>query len=236
MRGTSSRPCTRCPCGRRPSVPWPPRSCCAPCTRPGRQHAAPAARRPVAVPARHSIPTRRQAGAVPLAEGADPVYSYRRYRSRRVPPWAVAAVAAAVLLGAGQAAHAGGRPHHHAPSHAALVAIAWARHQLGKPYLWGGTGPGSFDCSGLTYMAWLQAKVSIGRTSQQQWADLPHISEQDLQPGDLVFYVGARDPGEAPPGHVALYIGNGQILEAYATGYPIRITALRPGAWGFARP
>src|ERR1035441_4527192 len=118
----------------------------------------------------------------------------------------------------------------------AAVAISYARDQLGKPYLWGGTGPGAFDCSGLTYMAWLQAKVSIGRTSQEQWADLPHISEQDLKPGDLVFYVGALEPGEAPPGHVALYIGHGQILEAYATGSPIRITAMRPGAWGFARP
>jgi cell wall-associated NlpC family hydrolase len=118
----------------------------------------------------------------------------------------------------------------------AAVAISYARKQLGKPYLWGGTGPGAFDCSGLTYMAWQQVHVNIGRTSQQQWADLPHISERDLQPGDLVFYVGALDPGEVPPGHVAMYIGNGQILEAYATGYPIRITALRPGAWGFARP
>jgi hypothetical protein len=118
----------------------------------------------------------------------------------------------------------------------AAVAISYAEDQLGKPYQWGATGPGAFDCSGLTYMAWLQAKVNIGRTSQEQWANLPHISEQDLQPGDLVFYVGALEPGEAPPGHVALYIGHGQILEAYATGYPIRITAMRPGAWGYAKP
>jgi cell wall-associated NlpC family hydrolase len=146
--------------------------------------------------------------------------------------------ASAASSGSGSAVSAGtGRAGGTASaSAAAAVAIGYAEKQLGKPYLWGGTGPGAFDCSGLTYMAWLQAGVSIGRTSQQQWADLPHISEQDLQPGDLVFYAGALEPGEAPPGHVAMYIGGGQILEAYATGYPIRITALRPGAWGFARP
>ncbi len=146
---------------------------------------------------------------------------------------AVPAVASAPAVAA---APATGHHVNASASPAASVAIAYARKQLGKPYLWGGTGPGAYDCSGLTFMAWQQAGVNIGRTSQQQWADLPHEGEGDLQPGDLVFYVGALESGEAPPGHVAMYIGDGQILEAYATGYPIRITEMRPGAFGFARP
>jgi len=118
----------------------------------------------------------------------------------------------------------------------AAVAISYAEKQQGKPYLWGATGPDAFDCSGLTYMAWQQVHIHIGRTSQQQWADLPHISASELQPGDLIFYVGYLEPGEAAPGHVTMYIGDGQMVEAYATGYPVRITAVRPDVFGYARP
>ncbi len=166
------------------------------------------------------------------------MYSYRRYRSRRVPPWAVAAVAAAVLLGAGQAAHAGGRPHHHAPSHAALVAIAWARHQLGKPYLWGGTGPGSFDCSGLVMEAYASAGVTIPRTSQEQYAAGVKVPASQVEPGDLAYWAGA-DGTTTAPGHVAIVISPRRrlVIEAYATGFPIREaswTGRHPA--GFTRP
>ncbi len=116
---------------------------------------------------------------------------------------------------------------------AAAAAIKFARQQVGKPYLWGGTGPDAFDCSGLLYMAYGQR---IPRTSQTQWAGLRHVTEAELRPGDLVFYHGYLSDGEQPPGHVALYLGGGWILEAYATNYPIRVTRMRSGAWGFARP
>jgi peptidoglycan DL-endopeptidase CwlO len=123
-----------------------------------------------------------------------------------------------------------------APNDAAATAIAFAEQQLGKPYQWGGTGPDSFDCSGLVMMAYRAAGIDIPRTSQQQWAWGPRISPGQVQPGDLVFFVGA-DGTAAAPGHVGLVIGGGLMIEAYATGFPIRIapyTGRDPV--GFTRP
>ena len=80
-------------------------------------------------------------------------------------------VGIAALSGHGGAATPGG-----APSRAAAQAIAYARGQLGKPYLWGGTGPYSFDCSGLVMEAYAHAGVGIARTSQAQWATERHVS------------------------------------------------------------
>jgi cell wall-associated NlpC family hydrolase len=158
----------------------------------------------------------------------------RRWRRRARPALAAAAAGLALAALLHTAPARTGAAMKSAASPAAATAITYARAQLGKPYLWGGTGPGAFDCSGLVMQAWAHAGVAIPRTSQAQWAALPHIPASQLQPGDLVFYAGALEPGEAPPGHVVMYLGGGQIIEAYATGYPIRITALRPGAWGFA--
>ena len=119
------------------------------------------------------------------------------------------------------------------------VAIAYARAQLGKPYLWGGTGPDAFDCSGLVMMAWAAAGVTIPRTSQAQWAALPHIPASQARPGDLVFFPGS-DGSWAAPGHVALVLSATSMLQAYATGTPIEISPLNGdgagGIVGFARP
>jgi peptidoglycan DL-endopeptidase CwlO len=109
-----------------------------------------------------------------------------------------------------------------APNDAAASAIAFAEEQLGKPYQWGGTGPDSFDCSGLVMMAYRAAGIDIPRTSQQQWAWGPRVSPSHVQPGDLVFFVGA-DGTETAPGHVGIVIGGGLMIEAYSTGFPIRI-------------
>jgi peptidoglycan DL-endopeptidase CwlO len=102
------------------------------------------------------------------------------------------------------------------------TAISYAEEQLGKPYQWGATGPDAFDCSGLVMMAYRAAGIDIPRTSQQQWAAGPRISPSQVQPGDLVFFAGADGTATAP-GHVGLVIGNGLMIEAYATGFPIRI-------------
>ncbi len=140
----------------------------------------------------------------------------------------------ALAVGVGIAALSGhGGASSGAPSRAAARAIAYARQQLGKPYLWGGTGPYSFDCSGLVMEAYAHAGVGIARTSQAQWVTERHVSSP--RPGDLVFYPGADGTWSAP-GHVALVVGGGQMIEAYATGYPIREVPVRPGAVGYTQP
>ncbi len=119
---------------------------------------------------------------------------------------------------------------------AVATAITYAEHQLGKPYLWGGTGPDAFDCSGLVMMAYRAAGIDIPRTSQQQWAAGPRISASQVQPGDLVFFAGS-DGTPTSPGHVGLVIGGGLMIEAYATGFPIRIAPYGDrNPVGFTRP
>ena len=123
-----------------------------------------------------------------------------------------------------------------APNQIVATAIGYAEAQLGKPYLWGGTGPDAFDCSGLVMMAYQAAGISIARTSEAQWATLPHVPASQVEPGDLVFFVGA-DGTATSPGHVGLVIGGGQMIEAYATGFPIRVASYTGrDPIGFARP
>ena len=105
------------------------------------------------------------------------------------------------------------------------VVVAYAVHQLGVPYLWGGTGQGGFDCSGLAQAAYAAAGVAIPRTSEQQWLGLPHVPTSQLRPGDLIFF----NRGEfAPnlPGHVGIYIGNGKMIDAPHSGVSVRIEPL----------
>jgi len=111
-------------------------------------------------------------------------------------------------------------------------AVAFAYAQLGKPYQWGATGPGSYDCSGLAQAAWAAAGVSIPRTTYAQWAALPHVSTSALEPGDLLYFDGV--------GHVAIYVGGGDIIDAPQTGMDVQKVAL--AGWyestlvGAARP
>ena len=89
-------------------------------------------------------------------------------------------------------------------------AIAFAYAQLGKAYVYGATGPDTYDCSGLVQAAWASAGVSIPRTTYDMWAALPHVPMSDLQPGDLIEYNGES--------HVAIYVGDGYIIDAPHTG------------------
>lgn len=91
------------------------------------------------------------------------------------------------------------------------VAVATARAQVGKPYVWGATGPGSFDCSGLTGYSWRAAGVNLPRTSRQQYAAGAKVSRSSLRPGDLVYF-------GSPIYHVAIYIGNNMMVSAPQPG------------------
>src|SRR5271157_1092067 len=123
---------------------------------------------------------------------------------------------------AGCATTAGGIPAVQAPTQAVATAISFAEQQLGKPYLWGGTGPDAFDCSGLVMMAYRAAGIDIARTSQAEWATEQRVPASQVQPGDLVFFAGS-DGTPTSPGHVGLV--NGKMIEAYATGFPTRVSA-----------
>jgi peptidoglycan DL-endopeptidase CwlO len=129
------------------------------------------------------------------------------------------------------------------PNATVAAAISFAEAQLGKPYVFGATGPDAFDCSGLVMMAYRAAGVYIPRTSQQQWLWGPQVPASQVEPGDLVFFAGA-DGTPTAPGHVGLVIGHDEMIEAYATGFPIRVSAFGTSAAapgdgdpiGFTRP
>jgi len=94
-------------------------------------------------------------------------------------------------------------------------AVAFVYAQLGCPYVYGATGPcnSGFDCSGLVQAAWAAAGVAIPRDTYEDWAELPHISLSSIEPGDLILYNGE--------GHVAMYVGNGYIIDAPQTGMDV---------------
>ncbi|EFL39607.1 NlpC/P60 family protein [Streptomyces fungicidicus] len=94
-------------------------------------------------------------------------------------------------------------------------AIAFARAQIGKPYVWGATGPGSYDCSGLTQAAWKAAGVTLPRTTYDQVDAGTTVPVSQAQPGDLVFFYDDIT-------HVGIYIGNGMMIHAPKPGAYVR--------------
>ncbi|MFC3576414.1 NlpC/P60 family protein [Streptomyces yaanensis] len=103
-----------------------------------------------------------------------------------------------------------------APSGArAAAAVAAARSALGRPYVWGANGPGGFDCSGLMQWSYAQAGVGLPRTSQEQRYAGRRVPLSEAQPGDLVVY-------RSDASHVAMYVGNGQVIHAPHPGAPVR--------------
>ncbi|SFC24598.1 C40 family peptidase [Klenkia taihuensis] len=106
-----------------------------------------------------------------------------------------------------------------APSEAAGVAIEAALAQLGKPYVWGSSGPDGFDCSGLMQYAYAAAGISLPHSSRAQSGLGTPVSRAELQPGDLVFFY-------SPVSHVGMYIGNGQMVHASVSGRPVAVTSV----------
>jgi peptidoglycan DL-endopeptidase CwlO len=99
------------------------------------------------------------------------------------------------------------------------VAVAFALAQVGDPYVYGGAGPDVWDCSGLTMGAWAAAGVSLPHSASLQYSSGTPVSLSALQPGDLVFYY-------SPISHVALYIGNGQVVHAPHPGTTVQVAPL----------
>ncbi|MDQ2724234.1 MAG: C40 family peptidase [Actinomycetota bacterium] len=133
-------------------------------------------------------------------------------------------VAAAAPSGGGSSSGGGvsvGAPNNPAPpvGSGASGAVAAAETRLGDPYVYGAAGPSFFDCSGLVMWAYAQVGISLPHYSGAQFANGIHISMSQLAPGDLVF---PADTGQ----HVAMYIGNGQVIEAPYTGAVVHIVGL----------
>ncbi|MBQ0986062.1 C40 family peptidase [Streptomyces sp. F63] len=101
----------------------------------------------------------------------------------------------------------------------AQQAIEFARAQIGKPYVWGATGPNSYDCSGLTGAAWKAAGVTLPRTTYDQVNTGTRVAKSAMQPGDLIFFYGDIS-------HVGLYIGDGQMIHAPKPGTNVRIESI----------
>lgn len=106
-----------------------------------------------------------------------------------------------------------------APNSRAAQAIAFAYGAIGKPYVWGATGPNAYDCSGLTQAAWRSAGVSLPRTTYTQINAGQRVSRSELAPGDLVFFYSGIS-------HVGLYIGGGKMIHAPRPGAPVRIAPI----------
>jgi cell wall-associated NlpC family hydrolase len=123
-----------------------------------------------------------------------------------------------------------------APNAVVARAIASAKAQLGKPYLWGAVGPDAYDCSGLTGWAYRQAGLNLPRTSRQQWNAGSHPSLGEIRPGDLLFWGSSRtDPQSIH--HVAMYVGGGMMIAAPHTGANVRIQPVYLGDFfGLTRP
>ena len=98
------------------------------------------------------------------------------------------------------------------------VAVRYAYNAIGTPYVWAAEGPNGYDCSGLTLAAWKAAGKSLPHNAAMQWDKVAHISRSQLAAGDLVFYSGL--------GHVALYVGGGQVIHAPTFGESVKLASV----------
>jgi cell wall-associated NlpC family hydrolase len=111
------------------------------------------------------------------------------------------------------------------------IAVKFAYSQIGAQYHWGAAGPYKvgYDCSGLTMAAWARAGVSLPHNADMQYHSMAHISRSQLKPGDLVYYNGL--------GHVAIYVGNGQVIHAPHSGTTVQLASINiDSLYGFGRP
>ena len=107
-----------------------------------------------------------------------------------------------------------------------VQAVRVAMQFLGTPYVWGGTSPGGFDCSGLTQYAYAQVGISIPRVTYQQIRTGASVPRESLAPGDLVFFNGAH--------HVGMYIGGGNFVHAPHTGDVVKVSNMSSGYYAYS--
>jgi hypothetical protein len=113
------------------------------------------------------------------------------------------------------------------PPGVAGAAIGFALGELGKPYVWGATGPDSWDCSSLLQASYRAAGVTIPRVSRDQYNSGGHLPVRDMQPGDFLFYAhDTSDPTTIY--HVMMYLGDGKMVEAPNRNFPVRV---QPVSW-----
>ena len=122
-----------------------------------------------------------------------------------------------------------------------LAAVHYAEREIGVPYVWGGETPGvGFDCSGLVQWAWAQAGIQIPRTTESQYPAMVHVTLNDLEPGDLLFYYNLD--GDNAIDHVVMYVGSGPwgtstVIAAPYTGTDVELAPVfTAGLYGEARP
>jgi cell wall-associated NlpC family hydrolase len=115
-----------------------------------------------------------------------------------------------------------------APSEAAQKAVDTARGQVGKPYRYGGAGPDSYDCSGLTQYAYRAAGIELPHSSRSQSEMGTPVARADLQPGDLVFFY-------EPVSHVGIYAGDGQMVDAGSEETGVSQRTVDMEGYNFAR-
>ena len=158
----------------------------------------------------------------------------------------VAGALAAGLLTGTAAPHLGAAPASAASSEPrSATAVDFALSKLGVPYLWGGTGKGGYDCSGLTMEAYRAAGIAIPRTSRAQYAGLPHVPLSQAHVGDLLFWA-TKPTDPTTIYHVGIYLGGGMMVNAPRTGLNVQIRKVgttnllpvvaRPGGVGAAQP
>ncbi|MGW3227977.1 C40 family peptidase [Kitasatospora sp. NPDC001095] len=177
---------------------------------------------------------RREQLLVELAAARDTTVELERQRREALEAIAAREAEAAARAAAEQAAReaeaasAGTRaqtpPSRPWSAEGAAAAVAFARSKIGLPYVWGGEGPGGYDCSGLTMMAWREGGRQLNHFAADQYAQSTPIGYRQLRPGDLVFWT---DTGRAADiHHVGLYIGDDQMIEAPRAGMPIKQASL----------
>ncbi|RRQ27737.1 NlpC/P60 family protein [Rhodococcus sp. Eu-32] len=109
----------------------------------------------------------------------------------------------------------------------AAKAVQAAESKIGAPYVYGASGPDSFDCSGLVQWAYKQAGISLPRTSYDQAAAGTPVSQSDLQPGDVISFYGGS--------HSGIYVGNGNVVHASTSGVPVKVAPVASMPYDGAR-